>query len=99
MEFCFDANQEFQVKAIEAVAELFDGQAHVTAQVRFQEGALNLAAIANRLDIDEGRLLANVQAVQKRNRIRPDDRLEHIEEAIQTNGGAFQYRRALCLAR
>jgi hypothetical protein len=26
MEFRFDANQEFQVKAIEAVADLFDGQ-------------------------------------------------------------------------
>jgi hypothetical protein len=26
MEFLFDANQEFQVKAIEAAADLFDGQ-------------------------------------------------------------------------
>ena len=37
MEFRFDANQEFQVKAIEAAANLFDGQAPVSAQVRFKE--------------------------------------------------------------
>jgi hypothetical protein len=34
MEFRFDANQEFQVKAIEAVADLFDGPAPALAQVR-----------------------------------------------------------------
>lgn len=31
MEFRFDANQDFQVKAFEAVADLFDGQAQMTA--------------------------------------------------------------------
>ena len=51
MEFRFDANQEFQVKAIEAVADLFDGQAPVSAQVRFKQGTISLPAIDNRLDL------------------------------------------------
>ena len=87
MEFHFDPNQEFQVNAIEAVADLFDGQPRVSAQVRFQEGTISLAAIANRLDLDEERVLANLQAVQRDNRIRSDGKLEYIEETIRTNGG------------
>ncbi len=92
MEFRFDANQEFQVKAIEAVADLFDGQAPVSAQVRFKEGTISLAAIDNRLDLDDARLLANLQAVQKRNRVRPDAKLECIEQDIQSNGGQRKVR-------
>jgi len=92
MEFRFDANQEFQVKAIEAVADLFDGQAPVSAQVRFKEGTISLAAIDNRLDLDDTRLLANLQGVQKRNGIRPDAKLECIEQAIQSNGGERKVR-------
>ena len=38
MQFRFDANQEFQVKAIEAVTELFDGQTRTQAFVRFKSG-------------------------------------------------------------
>ena len=49
MEIRFDADQEFQVKAIEAVVDTLDGQVNVSAQVRFQEGTISLAAIANRL--------------------------------------------------
>ena len=92
MEFRFDANQEFQVKAIEAVADLFDGQAPVSAQVQFKAGTISLAAIANRLDLSEARVLANLQAVQKRNRIRPDAKIEYIAETINTNGGEREVR-------
>jgi type III restriction enzyme len=87
VEFRFDANQEFQVKAIEAVADLFDGQAPVSAQVRFKEGTISLAAIDNRLDLDNARVLANLQTVQRGNGIQPDAKLECIEETINTNGG------------
>ena len=92
MEFRFDANQEFQVKAIEAVADLFDGQPNVSAQVRFREGTISLAAVANRLDLDEARLLTNLQTVQRGNGIRPDGKLDCIEQTINTNGGQRQVR-------
>ena len=92
MEFRFDPNQEFQVKAIEAVADLFDGQAKVAAQMQFQQGAAGFAAIANRLDLDETRLLANLHVVQRSNHIRPDAKLEYIDGAIQANGGERRVR-------
>lgn len=66
MEFRFDPNQEFQVKAIEAVADLFEGQTRTRAVVRFQQGTLSLAAVANRLDLGEADLLANLRSVQRR---------------------------------
>jgi len=50
MRFKFDPNQDFQIHAVEAVTDLFDGQGRVTGGMRFQEGTLNLAAVANRLD-------------------------------------------------
>ncbi|MCE5327576.1 MAG: DEAD/DEAH box helicase family protein [Planctomycetaceae bacterium] len=92
MEFRFDPNQEFQVNAIEAVAGLFDGQPRCSAQVQFQEGTLSLAAIANRLDLDDSRVLANLQSVQRGNGIRPDGKLDCIEEIIAANGGQRQVR-------
>jgi type III restriction enzyme len=87
MEFKFDPNQEFQVKAIEAVSDLFDGQTRVQAAVRFTDGTLSLAAVANRLDLDEAELLDNLKTVQSRNGIRPDERLECIEEIVPTIEG------------
>lgn len=87
MEFQFDPNQEYQVKAIEAVADLFDGQTRTEAAVRFKAGTLSLAAIANRLDLDETKLLHNLMMIQRRNAIRPDNRLEVIEADIVTDEG------------
>jgi type III restriction enzyme len=89
MEFRFDANQEFQVKAIEAVADLFDGQPPVAAAMHFAAGPLfGVSAISNRLDLNEGALLANLQKVQKANGIKPDAELKCIEEGIEALSGA-----------
>ncbi len=38
MEFRFDANQEFQIQAVQAVTGLFDAQAKVEGQLQFQNG-------------------------------------------------------------
>jgi type III restriction enzyme len=92
MEFRFDPNQEFQVKAIEAVCDLFDGQIRVQGAIRFKAGTLSLAAVANRLDLGEAQLLENLRAVQNLNGIRPDERLECIEETILTVEGERRVR-------
>jgi len=92
MKFKFDPNQEFQVKAIEAVTDLFDGQTRVQAAVRFKDGTLSLAAVANRLDLGEAELLENLKTVQLRNGIRPDERLECIEETVPTVEGEKRVR-------
>ena len=64
MQFKFDANQEFQLQAIEAITSLFDGQPRIQTEMRFTFG---FAAIANRLDLSEKEILANLKKVQRDN--------------------------------
>lgn len=88
MRLKFDANQEFQIRAIEAVTDLFEGQARMSGGMRLTLGAESvLAAVPNRLDLDEAALLQNLRQVQARNRIAQDDRLLWIEDAIETAAG------------
>src|SRR5579884_4027299 len=86
MELRFEADQEFQVAAVEAVAALFDGQPRITADGWFQFGA-ELGAIGNRLDITDDDLLANLREVQRRHGIVEDGRLESIEGEIEAADG------------
>lgn len=91
MEFKFDPNQEFQTRAIESITDLLEGQPRVQVELSLALGA-GLAAIPNRLDLDEGTLLANLRSVQKRNGLTPDEALRCIEETIETAGGPKQAR-------
>ncbi len=85
MQFRFDSKQEYQIHAIEAVANLFEGQPRIEADLTFE---LGFAAVANRLDLKEADLLKNLQAVQSQNRIAPaDNALACIEEGIETASG------------
>lgn len=88
MEFKFDPNQGFQVDAIEAITDLFDGQTRVQGGMQCRGGqAGTLWAVANRLDLGESEILHNLRQVQRRNSIRPDKGLECIEEKIRTPDG------------
>lgn len=87
MEFKFDANQDFQIRAIEAVADLFNGQPRLPSVMRFMPGTTHLAAVANDLDLRDSDLLANLREIQRRNRIAADDGLRHIEQTIDTGSG------------
>jgi type III restriction enzyme len=62
MEFRFDANQEYQTDAIEAVTNLLEGQPRIELDMNLilEWGS---AAVMNRLDLDEENLLENLQAV------------------------------------
>lgn len=86
MEFKFDANQEHQVNAIAAVTGLLEGQPRIEVSLTFASGA-SFAAIANRLDLDEGALLANLQSVQEQNGVAQDPALQCIEETVETAAG------------
>ena len=86
MQFKFDANQEFQITAIEAVADVLQGQSRISAEMRFSLGT-GFAAVANRLDLSEAALLENLHAVQVRSKLTADAALEWIEEEIETAEG------------
>ena len=59
MELKFDARQEYQLDAIQAIVDLLEGQPHVEADLRFAAapgygGAQSsFAAVPNRLDLTE----------------------------------------------
>jgi type III restriction enzyme len=87
MELKFDARQEFQLQAIEAVVGLLEGQPRVEAGLRFAPGQSSFAAVPNRLDLAEAELLENLQAVQRENNVTPDPELKCIEERVETAAG------------
>jgi len=89
MLFKFDANQEYQVKAIEAAAGLFEGQPRSEANLTFTLGG---AAVPNRLDLDDTALLKNLQTVQAANGIPPDESLQFIESEAEISGEARQVK-------
>ena len=84
MQIKFDAKQEFQIQAIEAVANIFDGQPRIQTDMRFTFG---FAAVANRLDLTDKELLANLKQVQKENSIEPENELMTIDRVIETVEG------------
>ncbi|MCI0476394.1 MAG: DEAD/DEAH box helicase family protein [Anaerolineales bacterium] len=86
MQFKFDANQEFQIHAIESVADLFEGQPRIEVELKFAASA-GFAAIANRLDLDDAALLKNLQAAQTANDLPTDSALQWIESEIETVEG------------
>ncbi len=87
MKLKFDANQDFQLQAIEAAAGLFVGQPRTQADLQFVLGASFFAASANRLDLSAPELLANLQAVQAAQGITPDATLQTIAQEIETASG------------
>jgi len=91
MEFKFDATQDYQLDAIAAVCGLLEGQPYAPSQLVVPKGA-SFQAVANRLDLDEAALLANLNAVQSARRVAPDSKLETIEAEIETVSGTRQAR-------
>ena len=86
MKLKFEANQDYQLRAIESVTNLLEGQFHVEVESNFVEGTL-LAAVPNRIDLDDETLLKNLQLIQAQNNLDTDMSLEYIEEKIDTVTG------------
>jgi type III restriction enzyme len=87
MRFHFDGNQAYQLRAIEAVADLFRGQPRLTLDYGSFAFGEFFSPVANRLDLDESQLLGNLRAVQERNHLPADPKLELLEEPIDTATG------------
>ena len=86
MKLQFDAKQAFQIDAVNAVVDLFDGQPLNKGdfQISFEAKGQGLfgsliqteLGLGNALAIDRGTLLKNLRQVQERNDIDPDTHLQ-----------------------
>ncbi len=73
MKLAFESNLQYQLDAIKAVTDLFEGQPSDEAIREFElheEGTLNLInGIGNQLVLDEDQIMSNLKAVQEENEI------------------------------
>lgn len=91
MEFRFDAGQDYQIAAIEAVCDLLEGQGFIRSELVIPDGA-SFSAIANRLDLSDGVLLDNLRSVQAANGLEADSDLRCIATEIETVAGKKETR-------
>jgi len=85
MKLQFDSSQEYQLAAIRAVVDIFEGQPlakgdfELSFAVEGSSLALTEKGIGNRLVLNEEQLLQNVRAVQERNGITLSNALERCQ--------------------
>ncbi|MFA5010712.1 MAG: DEAD/DEAH box helicase family protein [Ignavibacteria bacterium] len=79
MKLHFDSKQEFQLEAVKAVTDIFEGQPLSSGDFEFsisQQGAfLNENGFGNKLNLTDEQLLFNLNNVQKINNIQDSDSL------------------------
>ena len=72
MKFEFDANQDYQRAAIDAVVQLFEGQIPVQTTLQLS-GESNFTAISNRLDLDPDQISDRLKGIQEANGIETNE--------------------------
>ncbi len=86
MKLRYDPNLDYQVEAVNAVAELFAGQPYVEAGARQDPGAWQSGAgmfvVGNRLDLPPEQLQANLHEVQAGQSLFADDALRTITQDV-----------------
>lgn len=89
MKFKFSKNLDYQKDAIDAIAGIFDtGRNIVRTEESFSLRSDTGAVIANSLEIDETRILRNVQAIQKANKIDVvSEKLDTMDFSIEMETG------------
>ena len=69
MKFKFDANQDFQLKAVDSVVDIFEGQEKVSAgSAAVADGLLGI--YPNHFSLSDEDVFANVKTIQERNGIK-----------------------------
>jgi len=91
MEFKFESSEEYQIAAINAAIALFEGQSFVRSQLVIPKGA-TFQVIANRLDLNEELIVANLVKVQGDQGLPVDGGLQAITAEIDTLAGKAEAR-------
>ena len=72
MKFEFDANQDYQRAAIDAVVQLFEGQIPIQTTLQLS-GESNFTAISNRLDLNPDQISDRLKEIQEANGIETNE--------------------------
>ncbi len=98
MKIKYDSQQPFQLQAVNAIADVFEGQPHdaeafatalkTSAISGVQAGLFNeIGAVGNNLLLDEDSILENVRAIQNENGIEPTNKLDGMNFSIEMETG------------
>ncbi len=101
MKLHFDSNQEYQLDAINAITDLFEGQPLNTGDFEFSLSAsgalLSENGFGNNLQLSEDQIFENVKTIQKRNGIKkPSSELNGMNFTVETGTGkTYVYLRTI----
>lgn len=95
MKFHFEPNLDFQLQAIESVADLFRGQETCRTEFTVTRNALGMQmeafesdlGIGNRLALLDDELLGNLHNIQLRNGLRPSEELASGDFTVEMETG------------
>lgn len=86
MKFRFDANQDFQIGAVNAVVDIFEGQEQASAGRIASDGTL-LGIYPNVLSLPQEEVLTNVHKIQERNAVKNGGTVEDYDFSIEMETG------------
>ena len=91
MKLHFDPNQQFQLDAINAIVQVFEGQPLNNGDFSFTIDSRNtitpVGGVGNQLIISPEQILTNVQTVQKENDITPSTELDGMHFSVEMETG------------
>ena len=82
MQFRFDANQEFQQRAIASVVDVFQGMTRIARRSTVNMLGTSVDFDTGHTAIDPVKLLANIRAVQRANGLVEDDGLRALSKVL-----------------
>ena len=86
MKFKFDANQDFQIEAISAIVDIFEGQGKTLADKAIEDSEL-IGIYPNYLNLSKEDIFKNVRKIQNQNKIKNGGTVEDYDFSIEMETG------------